>query len=369
MRVPSERPAVVLADTEPWEAFTWLAAALRRQGFDTYRVTAPPSTRLQRLSSVIYRAAYTRTEVSLTWPGGTAPVDVSDVHCVWQDNVVDVQAADRVGAALLTDPRWRDHPRLHRVPDPALEMRLYDKLAQTEDAAAADCPVPRTWTDPAEVDTETVVIKQRLGSGGDAVVIVPTTEIGDWVTRWQGQGGGLVFQEPVSGDVLNVGGFARDGELIVAAAYATEQSPTDPEGPSVRIRTLQRPDLIESVAAYVAHTRYTGAICVDFISADEGYLIDVNPRFFGSWAAVQAAGLPLLEAYVEHLRGVPATVASPSLGEVTQWTAPAPDGTRGHTARTGVQVLRDFAAFAGPRGYVAGLPSLARAVRGAGRSS
>ncbi len=359
---------MVLADTEPWEAFTWLAAALRRQGFETYRVTAPATTRLQQLSSVIYRAAYSRTEVSLTWPGGTAPVDVSGVRSVWQGSVVDVQAADRVGAALLEDPRWPQRPRLHRLPDATEEKRLYDKLAQTQDAEAADCPVPRTWTNPSEVDTDTVVIKQRLGSGGDAVVIVPTTEIPVWVQRWQGQGGGLVFQEAIVGELLNVGGFARGGDLIVATAYATEKSLTDPEGPPVRIRTLKRPDLIESVAAYVAHTGYTGAICVDFISADEGYLIDVNPRFFGSWAAVQAAGLPLLEAYVEHLRAAPATVVNPELGEVTQWTAPAPDGTRGHTARTGVQVLRDFAAFAGPRGYVAGLPSLARAVRGAGGS-
>ena len=178
-------------------------------------------------------------------------------------------------------------------------------------------------------------------------------------------GGGLVFQEPIVGDVLNVGGFARGGE-VVAVAYLTEQAPDDPEGPSVRIRTLQRPDLIESVAAYVAQTRYTGAICVDFISADEGYLIDVNPRFFGSWAAVQAAGLPLLEAYVEHLRERPAAVPNPDLGEALHWTTPAPDGTRLQTARTGWQVLSEFARFTGRRGYVAGVPSLARAIRSAG---
>ena len=186
--MPSDRPAVVLADTEPWEAFTWLAAALRRRGFDTYRVTAPPGTRLQRVSSLLYRAAYTRTEVSLRWPGGTTPVDVSGVSCVWDPRVVDVQAADRVGAALLADPRWRSRPRLHRVPDPDLELRLYDKLAQTEDAQAAGCPVPRTWSDPDEVETATVVIKQRLGSGGDAVVIAPRADIPMWVDRWRGQG-------------------------------------------------------------------------------------------------------------------------------------------------------------------------------------
>lgn len=364
--VNPDLPVVVLADTEAWEAFTWLGAALRHRGFQAVRLTAPPGTRLQRVSSAVYRIAYNRTEVSLRWPGGTEPVDVAGVDCVWQPNVVDVQAADRVGAALLADPRWREHPRLHRVPDPDREMRLFNKLSQTQDALAAGCPVPRTWSDPAEVDTERVVIKQRLGSGGDAVVIVPTAEIPVWVRRWTGQGGGLVFQEPVAGEVLNVGGFARDGELVVAAAYATEHAADDPEGPSVRIRTVQRPDLLESVEAYVAQTKYTGAICVDFISADEGYLIDVNPRFFGSWAAIQAAGLPLLEAYTEHLRQQPIGVTNPDLGAVEHWTEPARDGTRLHTARTGIRVLREFAEFTGPRGYVAGLPSLGRAIRSAG---
>ena len=186
----SDRPAVVLADTEPWEAFTWLAAALRRQGFDTYRLTAPPGTRLQRLSSALYRIAYTRTEVSLQvgrWDRA-GRYDRSGLR--GRDTVVDVQAADRVGAALIEDPRWAQHPRLHRVPAGEREMRLYDKLTQTLDAEAAGCPVPRTWTDPADVTSDRVVIKQRLGSGGDAVVIVPTTEIDTWVRRWEGQGGG-----------------------------------------------------------------------------------------------------------------------------------------------------------------------------------
>jgi len=171
----------------------------------------------------------------------------------------------------------------------------------------------------------------------------------------------------IDGQLLNVGGFARDGELVVAVPYSTEQSPNDPAGPSVRIRTLRRPDLVAAVAAYVRETHYTGAICVDFIQDDEAYLIDVNPRFFGSWAAAQAAGCPLLEAYAQYLRGKPNTQKMPDIVDRVQWTAPAGDGTKAQTARTSVRTLKEFGQFTGRRAYLAGVPSVLRAIRSAGR--
>lgn len=357
------RPAVVFADTEEWASFRWLAAALRRHGFATYRVTAPPSTRLQRVSARVYCFAYSRTEVSLSWAGGTPPVDVSATRAVWGEEVLDVQAADRVGAALVADPRWRTREHLRRLPPPLDELRLYDKSLQMQDVAAADVLIPRTSDDPAEVPGDRVVVKQRIGSGGDAVVIADRADVAAWVDRWRDQGGGLLFQEMLGGDVLNVGGFARDGHLVAGVAYRTEQSPRDPEGPAVRIRTLRRPDLLAAVGRYTLSLGYTGAICCDFVDTDVGtYLIDVNPRFFGSWAAAQSAGCPLLEAYLEHLRGQPSTVVNPDLGEQSVWTLPQPDGTIPRTLRNGVRTLTQFSAFIGPRVYPAGSTSLVQAV-------
>lgn len=358
----SARPTVVFADTEEWASFRWLAAALRRHGFATVRVTAPPSTRMQRVSAQIYKFAYTQTEVSLAWPGGTAPVDVSATRAVWADDVLDVQAADRVGAALVADPRWRSREHLRRLPLRLDESRLYDKWVQLQDAGAAGVLVPQTWDDPEAVTTDRVVVKQRIGSGGDAVVLADRAEVGDWVERWHGQGGGLIFQEALRGPVLNVGGFARAGRFVAGVAYRTEQSPRDPEGPAVRIRTLHRPDLLDAVGRYVASLDYTGAICCDFIDSDNGtFLIDVNPRFFGSWAAAQAAGCPLLEAYLQHLRGEPDTIENPVLEEQTVWTLPQPDGTVPRTVRNGMRTLSQFSRFIGPRVYAAGSTSLVKA--------
>ena len=104
---------------------------------------------------------------------------------------------------------------------------------------------------------------------------------------------------------------------------------------------MNRPDLIGDAGRYLAYMQFTGAFCLDFIAPEGGtYLIDVNPRFFGSWAAVQRAGLPILEAYLSHLRDQPFNEPPSSLPSQTLWTAPN-------------------------RGVVAATPSLARALRSA----
>ena len=360
------RPAVVFAATEPWEAFTWLAAALRKRGFDSYCLTAPPRTRMQKISSLAYRVAYTRTEQTLKCPSDAAPVNVDMARSVWAPNVVDLQTTDRVGAALAVSPRWDGARHLHRVPDPDKTMRLFDKLSQVQDATTAGVTVPRTWTSPDDVRGNRVVIKQRFGSGGDAVVIVDVAAIPEWTSRWAGQGGGLLFQEVVEGEVLTVSGFAKDGQVQVATAYVALASPSDPNGPSVRIQTVSRPDLIADAGRYLAYMQFTGAFCLDFIAPDSGnYLIDVNPRFFGSWAATQRAGLPILEAYLDHLRDRPFNEPPSSLPNQTLWTAPAASGNRRETARESLRTLAGIYPIVGNRGVVAATPSLARALRSA----
>lgn len=364
--VTGARPAVVFAATEPWEAFTWLAAALRKRGFDSYCLTAPPRTRMQKVSSLAYRVAYTRTEQALSCAGDTAPVNVDAARSVWAPNVVDLQTTDRVGAALARSPRWAGARHLHRVPDAGKTMRLFDKLFQTQDATDAGVTVPRTWTSPDAVEGNRVVIKQRLGSGGDAVVIVDVTDINEWTSRWAGQGGGLLFQEVIEGEVLNVSGFAKDGQIQEAIAYLSLPSPADPNGPSVRIQTVSRPDLIADAGRYLAHMEFTGAFCLDFVAPESGnYLIDVNPRFFGSWAAVQRAGLPILEAYLDHLRDRPFLEPPASLPSQTLWTAPAASGSLRETARESLRTLRGIYPIVGNRGVIAAAPSLARALRSA----
>ncbi len=66
---------------------------------------------------------------------------------------------------------------------------------------------------------------------------------------------------------------------------------------------LEKPEMLAAVARYLAELRYTGTFCIDFLVADRDYMIDMNPRFFGSWPALQLAGVPLLEAYLDHVSG------------------------------------------------------------------
>ena len=363
----AEKPLVVFADTEPWEAFAWLAGAVRRRGFRTARVTAPPGTRGQRISARAYRVVFGPTEATLRWAGGTAPVDVSGIRVLDRPDVIDLQATDRVAAALSASPRWARLPYLQRVPGPD-QARIFDKRAQMKDAAVAGVPVPRTADDSREIDGPAIVIKQRVGSGGDAVVVAAQDEVSSWQARWRGQGGGLIYQEAHSGASVNVGGYAVAGQVAAAGCYRAREAPGDPGGPSAVIWPVDRPDLMEATARYLGHLRYTGPFCLDFlVGPDDFVFIDFNPRFFGGWAALTLSGVPILDAYLDHLRGTDSRPVPATPDSRVRLTQPVASGGVGETLSRSAALLRSMYPLVGWRGEVAAVPSLARALRAAGR--
>lgn len=363
--MPRQRPAVVFIDTGTmWQPVAVLAAALRRRGFDTHRVTAPPISRNQQIMSLAYRAACTHTETTIRWAGNTAPVDISRVRAAWLPNVVDIQTEDPVSAALLDYPQWKATPDLHRVPDSVPEARLYDKLAQVEDATRVGVPVPDTYTDPKQISGEKVVIKQRIGSGGNGVVLVPVSEVAKWQERWRSDGGGLIFQEYIEGEELAVSGFAQNGEMKAVGAYVMSKAPGAPLGPPVRIRMLDRPELIDAAGRYMKEMQYTGVFNIQFMVADQNYMIDVNTRFFGSWTAMQSAGVPILESYLDHLANRP---ISPRQREISYdtpiWGKLARNGSTMSTAKTCMQTMKRVRGIGGARAVAASTPALAEALR------
>ncbi|HRY10190.1 MAG: hypothetical protein KDC39_15610 [Actinobacteria bacterium] len=363
----AEKPLVVFADTEPWEAFVWLAGAVRRRGFRTARVTAPPGTRGQRISARAYRVVFGPTEHTLQWAGGTAPVDVTGIRLLSRPDVIDLQATDRVAAALASSPQWAELPYLQRVPGTD-QARIFDKRAQMQDAVLAGVPVPRTADEAQQIDGPLVVIKQRVGSGGDAVVVAARDEVASWQQRWRGQGGGLIYQEPHPGASFNVGGYAVAGQLAAAGCYRAREARGDPGGPSAVIRPADRPDLMEATRRYLANLRYTGPFCLDFlVSADDFVFIDFNPRFFGGWAALTLSGVPILDAYLDHLRGSDKRFRPTAPDPRVRLTQPVVSGGVGETLSTSASLLRSMYPLVGWRGEVAAIPSLARALRAAGR--
>ncbi|MDH2414181.1 ATP-grasp domain-containing protein [Nocardioides sp. CER19] len=298
MVIESERRAVVLfADLEPWESFLQFAAALRRRGVRVERVTTAERSLVRRLNDLLQRPVFHRTWAVLPrGSGGRALVEELLVRLgpeVRAVEAVDVLASALIGCAGV--------PR--RTGSPEREGLLFDKLEMNGFAVGQGVPVPPAW--PAESEHGLVppfVVKPRLGSGGGGVELVEDAEAAARLRRVATTDPGrLMVQERVPGELVHVAGVARAGGVLVAACYRAVGSPYAAFGPSAEVVTLDDPETVASAAALLVGLEYTGAFCIDFVRSGEGrpLLIDVNARIFGSWAALQSAGLDLVGAYLE----------------------------------------------------------------------
>ena len=295
---------IVVADLTSWEAMVHLGAALRRHGVRVVRVTGVQSGKAQRARIALERLVFDETRECLHTDAEGRP-DVRPILPMLPA-VLDVQTVDAIGAELTRMPEWAAQPRLRRVHAAALDDHVaYDKWLYGQVAERAGVTIPRTFEIDDAPRGRPLVVKGRIGSGGDRVRIVGSASgIADVLSQWGLPKQRAMAQELVAGDLWNVGGVAYQGEVLVAAAYRAIASPHDPEGPPVDIVIESRPDQLEATAAFISAMGYTGPFAIDFLQADRPYLLDFNPRFFGTWAAMQSAGVDLLGAYL-HTIGRP----------------------------------------------------------------
>lgn len=298
----------MLADLSSWEAWLHLAGALRREGFDVVRFTRADLGRTQRVLVGMERFVFTQTHPVLLSSG--SHVDVAPLF-PWLKRSADVQMVDAIGAELTATAQWAEVPRLHRVHASGIaEAAIYDKWIYTGLAERAGVTVPDSRELPEQLPAGEWVLKGRVGSGGDRVRLVSSTnEVEEALRTWGSTAAQAFIQAKVGGDLWNVGGVAKDGEVLVAAAYRAFSAPDDPEGPPVDIQIQHKPDQLEATRRFVAALGYTGPFAIDFLDDGVPYLLDFNPRFFGTWAAMQSAGVDLLGAYLAVL-GQPRTATT-----------------------------------------------------------
>jgi hypothetical protein len=168
--------------------------------------------------------------------------------------------------------------------------------------------IPETWTE-RRASAWPVVVKARTGCSGQAVRIARTAdELARSVTDLSGGGAdGLFLQRYCGVETVQVAGAARDGEIVQAGCYRSRPRPADPLGPAALIETLEWADLRRGAATLIADLGYTGIFCLDYVLDDAGqpYFIDFNARAFGSWMALQSAGVDVLGAYLFALGVAP----------------------------------------------------------------
>jgi hypothetical protein len=110
-----------------------------------------------------------------------------------------------------------------------------------------------------------------------------------------------------AGRLLAVSGVAWQGELVCAVHQRALRIWPPDCGISAYAETVPRDDAREAaVAALLAGIGWSGVFQAQFLEADgSAYLIDLNPRVYGSLALAIAAGANLPAVWADLLLGRP----------------------------------------------------------------
>ena len=200
--------------------------------------------------------------------------------------------------------------------DPEMVRRATDKLELEPLAAAAGLATPHTMlTTRAELESDgpvalpAVVKAQRTrtpteegGFAGSPVRRVTTpAELRQAVAAVPGDV--AVVQPALDGQLTAVCGVAWRGEVIAASHQVARRIFPPGAGISAFAETVPAdPTLEAGVVRLIAELRWSGIFQAQFVrSSGTSYLIDLNPRMYGSLALAVAAGLNLPAIWADLL--------------------------------------------------------------------
>jgi predicted ATP-grasp superfamily ATP-dependent carboligase len=289
------------------------ARALRASGFEVW-VATPHA----RTYAALSRAVAGRIRV----PDPSADPAAFVEALVTAAEDLDVVAVLPAGepAALALAGRTDEFPpetAVGAVSSPIVE-RATDKLALLELAAAAGLAVPesmRANRRQLEQGAQTIHFpallkprwsETRVGAAGLEYVMARRVRSQDELrTKLERlPGDEWIIQRHVRGRLGAICGVAWEGRLICAVHQVALRTYPD-DGPSAYAVTVA-PDLRlqEKVARLLELMNWSGIFQAQFIhSGSERYLIDFNPRTYGSLALAVAAGMNLPAIWVELLLG------------------------------------------------------------------
>ncbi|MCE9584015.1 MAG: ATP-grasp domain-containing protein, partial [Planctomycetes bacterium] len=169
-------------------------------------------------------------------------------------------------------------------------------------ARAAECGVraPRTWTDPGAVEAPgPFVVKPARGSGSRGLHYCDRAGL---AATWRA---GCLIQERVEGEGWGVSVLMGEGGAVLAMfTHRRLREYPATGGPSTLRESARNPALEDAAVRLLRHIGWTGVAMVEFKKrGDDAWLMEINPRFWGSLAlAIESrVNFPLL--LVQWARG------------------------------------------------------------------
>jgi hypothetical protein len=293
-----QRPAVVFVDDGPWENFFHLAAALRKVGVRTVRVS---------VGSPGWEASRLLFDRTVTVPFLPDPGQLADI--LSSEYVADVHPAE--GLAATTYAALDLLPADQRTDLWAGRSDLLDKCRvggvlrdiglRTPDALGADLVSARQAV--AELSLP-IVLKRRVGASGADVRVIDTLDeleqavddIAD-LTAW-------FFERFVAGRSIVCAGCVGDEGIELIASYEVCNRKY-PLGPSSEVDFLDDGPVTAAGVRLMSTLKIRGFICFDIIRDADGvdWIHDLNTRVFGGFSMCQIAGFDFLGAYLRCLTG------------------------------------------------------------------
>ena len=189
------------------------------------------------------------------------------------------------------------------------------------------------WEDASDVPAAAafpLLVKVRNGGGGMGISLCHRF---DGLQRAVDslQGAPYFVQEFHEGQVLDVAGMAKDGEVIQLVTYQNMVDPAHPFAFAYGITITHDEVLAEYTRQVVAALGITGPFALDAVPDEQGKprLIDANLRIWGCWTACQAAGMDVLGPRVRPRPGAAATTETAGGRQLPFTASHAPTGSRG----------------------------------------
>lgn len=229
--------------------------------------------------------------------------------------------------------RFLQHVKL-AVPDYSQILTAHNKDRWEPIASRLGIPVPETYSisklqeDLSLLDklTDPLLLKPKQGGGGWGIGEVSVEDLAAILTAGSYQGHDLdryIVQQKIQGETICVAMVLSDGKLLGKTCYRQIREYPAFSGQAtcrVSISNIAAEDSIEKL---LEHLGWHGVCQVDFVVETQTgipYLIDINPRFWGSLAQGIASGVDFPHLVCEiATHGDVQRVGSFKVGVQTRW--------------------------------------------------
>lgn len=192
-----------------------------------------------------------------------------------------------------------------------------DKVATYELAAEAGVDHPRNVSDvvsSGEVEQIRfpIFVKARMERGGQSTALVRDAQALRSLDL-ESLGGDVLFQEFIDADPFTYAhsGYYEDGIPVVEHQHLELRSVPRRGGSGTRLRTFHDAELREQANALMLALGWNGVAQVEFKRRKDGeyVLMEINPKFWASYALASRSGARIAATAVARLSGQPLAVA------------------------------------------------------------